>query len=364
MKKYSGGLLILLAMSFGLASSAKAGVYCNQGEILSTNCGDIDMYGCCDGSAVIFCEPATGNLCKWDCQNNVLTPGGSCYGKCGGYNQYPGGAFMCGCDPNCAALGDCCDDICNDCADIIPQCVDASGSTTCGWQVTKGWYDCMTTAVPGPPGYPMECESISSGCTSNCGGKWCGPDGCGGSCGNCAWSQTCDENGQCMMACEPYCAGKNCGPDGCDGLCGTCTGELTCINGVCSTSCTPDCFINGNVCGPDGCGGSCGYCGSFMECAEGNCIDEPAGKDSTASGSVSVEDTNTSPVGFIIEECPPGQIMQYGICSFIPPQTHEENSNSSNSGGCQACGDPISPFLWFLWLGLATLYLLSRTKRN
>ena len=48
-------------------------------------------------------------------------------------------------------------------------------------------------------------------CEQECEGKECGDDGCGGSCGNCAPSDTCI-NGQCV--CVPTCAGKECGDDG------------------------------------------------------------------------------------------------------------------------------------------------------
>lgn len=50
-----------------------------------------------------------------------------------------------------------------------------------------------------------------SACTSNCYGKQCGADGCGGSCGNCAGGQTCT-NGQCMQPPPPQPPAYSCDP--------------------------------------------------------------------------------------------------------------------------------------------------------
>ena len=69
-------------------------------------------------------------------------------------------------------------------------------------------------------------------CTPDCGGKVCGADGCGGSCGACQGGKTC-MMGQCA-SCVADCAGKACGGDGCGGLCGVCGRDTTCsMAGVC-----------------------------------------------------------------------------------------------------------------------------------
>ena len=62
-------------------------------------------------------------------------------------------------------------------------------------------------------------------------------------------------NGQCV--CQPNCMGKFCGDNGCGGSCGDCAEPLSCVSGQCI--CEPDC--TGKTCGDDGCGGSCGVCG-------------------------------------------------------------------------------------------------------
>ena len=106
------------------------------------------------------------------------------------------------------------------------------------------------------------------GCQPNCGGKVCGDDGCGGSCGQCFGTQIC-QNGGCIQGCTPNCAGKQCGADGCGGICGQCQFNFTCVADQCQANCQPQC--QGVQCGPDGCGGSCGSCGFGEVCSEGSC---------------------------------------------------------------------------------------------
>lgn len=68
-----------------------------------------------------------------------------------------------------------------------------------------------------------------------------------------AWKLSPKKSGDCVS----NCAGKQCGTDGCGGFCGTlqgkCGGDKVCINNKCS--CQPNCF--GKICGDDGCGGLC-----------------------------------------------------------------------------------------------------------
>ncbi|MBM4355997.1 MAG: hypothetical protein FJ109_19780 [Deltaproteobacteria bacterium] len=101
-----------------------------------------------------------------------------------------------------------------------------------------------------------------SGCVPACEKKGCGPDGCGGNCGQCGGLQVC-LGGVC---CSPACDGLDCGPDGCGGSCGQCDEGAVCLDGLC---CEAAC--NGKNCGPDGCGGSCGQCGPDRFCMDGVC---------------------------------------------------------------------------------------------
>ena len=75
--------------------------------------------------------------------------------------------------------------------------------------------------------------------TYDCDGKTCGPDGCGGVCGDCSINvslRTCDVD-QCVPPCPNIdCVNKNCGPDGCGGVCGTCgVGEECNANQQCES---------------------------------------------------------------------------------------------------------------------------------
>jgi hypothetical protein len=94
-------------------------------------------------------------------------------------------------------------------------------------------------------------------CVPQCGGRNCGLDTCGGSCGRCPVSQTCTA-GVCRapQQCIPDCTGKQCGPDECGGTCTnrclpgqSCSAAGQCVPG---SVCTPNCGTR--TCGSNGCG--------------------------------------------------------------------------------------------------------------
>jgi hypothetical protein len=89
-------------------------------------------------------------------------------------------------------------------------------------------------------------------CTPDCTNKNCGSDGCGGSCGSCVDNQICKDgvckclyevcNSVCCgfeevcfqnKCCLPDCGGKECGFDGCGGSCGNCQNGERCEGGIC-----------------------------------------------------------------------------------------------------------------------------------
>eukprot|EP00698_Gefionella_okellyi_P017527 TRINITY_DN5145_c0_g2_i1.p1 TRINITY_DN5145_c0_g2~~TRINITY_DN5145_c0_g2_i1.p1 ORF type:complete len:701 (+),score=80.97 TRINITY_DN5145_c0_g2_i1:74-2176(+) len=73
--------------------------------------------------------------------------------------------------------------------------------------------------------------------------------------------------------CVPKCEGKFCGNDGCGGTCGACGEGTQCFSGRCqAVPCTPNC--HSRQCGSDGCGGLCGVCKNKHTCdlQEGQCI--------------------------------------------------------------------------------------------
>ncbi len=156
-------------------------------------------------------------------------------------------------------------------------------------------------------------------CVPDCEGKNCGGDGCGGSCGKCEGVNVVCEEGSCQCAgslcgevccasyqvctddltcCQTQCGGKECGEDGCGGVCGTCPGGswVACVLGQCvcqGTVCPKACCASGEVCdaegnccveqcegkqcGDNGCGGLCGTCSPGALCLDGLC--PPPGQD-------------------------------------------------------------------------------------
>ena len=105
-------------------------------------------------------------------------------------------------------------------------------------------------------------------CTPSCEGKQCGDDGCGSPCGSCPEGKSCDD-GFCVD-CSPSCESKECGGDGCGGSCGECDDDFYCAaQGICLPECVPSC--GGKECGDDGCGDSCGGCDDFNVCTKDKC---------------------------------------------------------------------------------------------
>lgn len=103
------------------------------------------------------------------------------------------------------------------------------------------------------------------GCVPACDGKYCGDDGCGGSCGGCGDGTFCASNARCMPSpCVPSCNGKKCGDDGCGGSCGSCKDGQLCVTatGACKafTVCDHDQPTCKTACS------SQEYCGTDCEC--------------------------------------------------------------------------------------------------
>jgi hypothetical protein len=74
-------------------------------------------------------------------------------------------------------------------------------------------------------------------CEPRCDGSFCGDDSCGGACGVCGDSDSCNGlDGRCYLAnCQPQCAERECGEDGCGGTCGTCSNDLFCLGASIAT---------------------------------------------------------------------------------------------------------------------------------
>jgi hypothetical protein len=96
-------------------------------------------------------------------------------------------------------------------------------------------------------------------CVASCDNRFCGSDGCGGTCGSCV-TGACGSDGRCADACARECEGKVCGSTSCGTFCGTCadgqicTGGGQCVPGAACDhfrpTCEPPCGA-GRYCGTD-----------------------------------------------------------------------------------------------------------------
>ena len=141
------------------------------------------------------------------------------------------------------------------------------------WEVANAYVDKDEMGGEGKSDhYPVVVtfNKKSSECNSDCEGKQCGSDGCGGNCGTCESNEVCAEG---ICECVSNCEGKSCGDDdGCGGRCRSCESGYVCNTNswACEAgTCVADC--EGKQCGNDGCGGSCGSCDNNKVCINGEC---------------------------------------------------------------------------------------------
>ncbi|MFH1531054.1 MAG: hypothetical protein ABIK09_10025 [Pseudomonadota bacterium] len=172
------------------------------------------------------------DTCTPDCDGKECG-GDGCVDVCGGECDE---GFLCeegGCLEECVP-----DEGCTE--EDLPICTeDGTGVLTCTL-VEEG---CLQWSEPEdcPDNYLCEKGECVPDCVPDCTGKECGPDGCGGHCGDCPEvAPICTEEGKCQLECFPDCGSKECGPDGCGGHCGDCDdGDLctteTCSDGTCTT---------------------------------------------------------------------------------------------------------------------------------
>ena len=185
---------------------------------------------CIDGECVLNMDG-----CKPNCNGKQCGDDG-CNGYCGEcnenegclYNQcvvgasYPDvcatsgeGMALIACPPELPTIG-CCDSKgrwvacygkyvdCQDCSTWDPV------ENQCGWDSSFGDYWCVDNSGSDPHGIrPRQCPPM---CFPKCSGKFCGDDGCGGSCGTCPSGYSC-ESGTCQDFC-PCASGSCC--DGCN----------------------------------------------------------------------------------------------------------------------------------------------------
>ena len=282
-------------------------------DCCGSKCGDgkcVDMKDengefCCGESlsCPVDCSPAA-------CGNGICDAGenpGVCIEDCG--------KFVCGnnvCEP-----GEDYDDCPQDCGILCGNCACDPGEffstcpVDCGWcgdgycsmcQNQDEWDAVAETFLC------VDCCEPEKTCKPS--GKkplQCGPDGCGGTCGQCALPQVCKatmcledcgiacqqvecgqpwpecpECGQCAkglvclegkcLGCDEVCLQAECGPmAGCD--CGGCPAGEKCAANQC-IPCAAHCADNGKQCGAwDGC--DCGQCGTVSKCVNNQCVGCP-----------------------------------------------------------------------------------------
>ncbi|MBM4371499.1 MAG: hypothetical protein FJ098_07580, partial [Deltaproteobacteria bacterium] len=338
----------------GSCGECPAGALCRDGQCCTPDCsdgcggpdgcgGDCGPESCGLGS---FCEEGEcKSLCAEECEG--LECGvGTCGGPCG-----TGGA---GCPQGHQV---CLDGTCyNDCAGISPLagCCDGSIAVAC---VLSGWHsDVMTTEcglscgwkpeydigdetetgsyecgppTPDPSGvHPMACDWSCKGpvCDPVAGSgppMECGPDGCGGTCGECGAGEVCTR-GAC---CTADLGDRECGPDACGAIV-ECEAGFRCSSPGLCVPCDDD-PCQGRECGPDGCGGWCGICGYAEICASGVCLASCEGlsEKGCCSGDIHVWCNDSGWV--FAEKCGPGA----NYCGWAQDAVDADG----NPGGAYQC---------------------------
>jgi MYXO-CTERM domain-containing protein len=347
---------------------------CPQGCGPATVCGD----GTCDaGEGCDNCAADCGCTAPEFCYQ-----GACCQSYCG-INECGGD----GCGGNCGSCGaemTCQDGQCVEAGVFMAPCAENSDCQS-GWCVqTSGQYKSCSKACANdfcPAGWSCAENDQSvlvclPDCLINCGGKMCGPDGCGGSCGGCPTDTTCDAGvckgpggGGCEANDYPGCNGCQCEACVCaqDSYCCTsfwdtiCVGQCEldcggcgtggpCGNGSCEAgegenclNCKPDCGCNGAElcymesccqpqcagaqCGYDGCGGSCGTCGGGQVCFDQQCCAPDC------AGKVCGDDSCGSSCG----ACSVGEACSAGECIPCDPDCSGKECGDDGCGGL--CGD-------------------------
>lgn len=216
-------------------------------------------------------------------------------------------------------------------------------------------------------------------CVPNCKGKECGPDGCGGVCGYCAYGQLCSLEGKCHAnSCQTQCVAvvggkevvKECGPDGCGGYCGYCVveGQKCGTDGFCyDAACQPDCAKKNKECGPDGCGESCGFCEPGEWCNEQfKCVPHPCG-DVPSFGRCEENDILVECIDMTLTETDCKKFEETPMCGWdeekgkfacVPPKPCQPNCKFPDQSdkecgpdGCSGvCG--VCPTGWGCFAGL------------
>ncbi|NOZ02212.1 MAG: hypothetical protein GXP54_10025, partial [Deltaproteobacteria bacterium] len=292
-------------------------------------CGDDGCGGTCGECAPDeVCAPG-GTCCVPDCDGKECGSDG-CGGTCG---ECPDGLQCLEpkhlCITGCGGIEDlvppeCCEDgVVYYCVGSGPgknvkhySCYEMNGpGSFCGWDQWGMSIDCLDEKPVVPP---PTCGFCS------CKDKQCGPNGCGGTCGECYPGEVCIEGKCCLINCFD----KQCGPDGCGGTCGECAPGEACVAGTCV--CVPAC--EDKQCGPDGCGGECGTCKDGFACEDGLCVEEPCEPDCT--GKDCGDDGCDSECG----TCKHGYVCENHMCVEAPCKPDCAGKDCGGDGCDSECG--------------------------
>ncbi len=246
-------MVLGVGLSIGLSA-------CGGGELGDWGChSDAECkHGriCVDGA----CRDA-GSVCRddADCPSGQHCYGGSCI-VCDADGDGALGAQCAGedCDDGDPAVhpdarelcGDGLDNDCDGATDPEDLCAERCQGVEC----PEGWACDPDTG---------QCVPI---CEPDCSGRECGPDGCGGSCGECPAGQRCDREGRCVAGCEDRCqAGATACAGGGVTTCRDTDGD-GCVEWSQPEACPP-----GTRCVDGACVGGCEH-----ECERGRteCVDE------------------------------------------------------------------------------------------
>lgn len=249
------------------------------------------------------------------------------------------------------------------------------------------YYIVIDGAAGAPTSYELEVQCLSQ-CVTECAGKTCGPDGCGGTCGTCQEPQVCalgncqeyggfgwpclgdfecdsgfcgqgpqakvctqecgscpagwsceavtvngDSVDLCVSDCLPDCQGNECGDNGCGYPCGVCAKGFLCEEDLCvEAPCEPNCI--GKECGEDGCGGDCGTCVEGFDCKGSTCVEIPCEVDCNG-----VECGPSNCPGKGCGECTDDLFCTEGLC-VEPPCVPQCEKLECGPDGCEGlCGE-------------------------
>ena len=209
---------------------------------------------CIPGCEGRECGPdGCGGSCGGPCYDELLCMQGSCVDGSCSYELQP---YFCIIEKVCVPDG------VRNPSNVCGEC--RSASAPGGWSPIEDGMECGVGKVCH---YGVCCDKAT-----NCQGKECGDDLCGGVCGECPEHHDCVGDGLCQPDCNYYCSGKECGTaspgDACD--CGDCEGPADqCMDVICTqdNKCQ-DVPIIGEAC-DDG-----NPCTESDECDNGECVGE------------------------------------------------------------------------------------------